>query len=156
VSAARPERPAALVEHPPGLEPVLDLSVDCGPPEEVGPVPGGVRRLIPITGGWFAGCGPHEISGEVLPGGADWNLQRDDGVFEVWARYLLRTDDGALLTITNSGIISVGREGMRARTVAQFEVSAEPHRWLTRSVLVGHLVTRNPFTGVEIRLHRVV
>jgi hypothetical protein len=152
----RPERPAALVEEAPGLEPVLDLAVDCALPEEVGRVPGGVRRVIPITGGWFEGTGKFEIRGEILPGGADWNLQRDDGVFEAWARYLLRTDDGALLTITNAGLLTIADGGLRSRTVARFEVAAEPYRWLTQSILVGHLVARNPFTGVDLRLHRVI
>jgi Protein of unknown function (DUF3237) len=153
--AAAGAGPPAALDSPPTLTPVLDLAVDCDAPVDVGPVPGGFRRIIPITGGWFAGLGDREISGEVLPGGADWNLQRADGVFDVWARYLLRTDDGALLTITNTGLISFGGGEVRSRTVAQFEVAAEPHRWLTRSILVGHLVARNPFTGVDIRLHRV-
>jgi hypothetical protein len=149
------DRPAELVEQAPVLTPVLDLAVDCGPPIEVGRVPGGMRRIVPITGGWFAGVGEADIRGEVLPGGADWNLVRGDAVSEVWARYLLRTEDGATLTITNAGLVSLSDGRMRARTVAQFEVAAEAHRWLTRSVLVGHLVVRQPFTGVDIRLHRV-
>src|SRR5690606_5400561 len=37
----------------------------------------GERRAIPITGGSFAGEG---ISGEVIPGGADYQLVRPDGV----------------------------------------------------------------------------
>jgi hypothetical protein len=151
----RPGRPAELVGAAPALEPVLDLAVDCGPPEEVGRVPGGVRRVIPITGGWFEGAGQFDIRGEILPGGADWNLQRDDWVFEACARYLLRTDDGALLTITNVGIFTIADGALCARTVARFEVAAEPYRWLTQSILVGHLVARDPFTGVDIRLHRV-
>ena len=137
------------------MRPALDLAVDCDPPVDVGPVPGGRRRIIPITGGWFAGLGDRHIRGEVLPGGADWNLQRDDGVFDVWARYVLRTDDGATITITNTGLIRASRDGLRARTVAQFEVADERYRWLTRSVFVGHLEGRSPFTGVDIRLHEV-
>jgi hypothetical protein len=147
--------PTALIEQPPALTPVLELGVDCDLPIEVGKVPGGVRRIVPITGGWFRGLGDREIGGEVLPGGADWNLQRDDGVFEVYARYLLRTDDGALLTIVNEGLARIRSSGLVFRTVARFDVAEERHRWLARSVLVGHVEPRNPFTGVDIRLHRV-
>jgi hypothetical protein len=148
-------RPAALVERPPALTPVLDLSVDCDPPVDVGPVAGGFRRIIPITGGSFVGIGEHAIKGEILPGGADWNLQRDDGSFEVWAHYVLRTDDGATITITNSGIITVGPDGLRARTIPSFEVADDRYRWLARSVFVGHLEPRSEFTGVELRLYQV-
>jgi hypothetical protein len=148
-------RPPALIEHPPTLTPVLDLSVDCDPPVEVGRVPGGTRRIIPITGGSFVGVGEHDIRGEILPGGADWNLQRGDGVFEVWARYLLRTDDGALITITNEGLVRIGGSGPVSRTVPRFEVADERYRWLAQAVMVGHLEARSPFTGVELRMYRV-
>jgi hypothetical protein len=140
---------------PPSLTPVLDLAVDCGPPEDVGEVAGGFQRIIPITGGTVAGLGEHRIQGEVVPGGADWNLQRPDGVFEAWARYVLRTDDGELLTVTNTGILRFAGPEVVFRTVARFEVAAEPYRWLTRAVLVGRVVAREPFTGVDVRLYRV-
>jgi hypothetical protein len=147
--------PPEALDTPPTLTPVLDLAVDCGPMEDVGEIDSGFRRIIPITGGSFTGIGDHDIHGEVLPGGADWNLQRADGVFEAWARYLLRTHDGALLTVTNAGTMRFAGAEVLFRTVARFEVAAEPYRWLTRSVLVGHVVVRTPFTGVDIRLHRV-
>jgi hypothetical protein len=148
-------RPAALTDRPPSLSPVLDLAVDCDLPIEVGPVPGGIRRIVPITGGSFEGVGEHEIRGEVLPGGADWNLQREDGIFEVWARYLLRTDDGVVLTITNAGLVRVSGAGLVFRTTATFDVADERYRWLARSILVGHVEPRNPFTGVDVRLYQV-
>jgi hypothetical protein len=151
----RADRPAALVEAPPTLTPVLDVSVDCDKPVDVGKVPGGFKRIIPITGGWFEGAGDHDIRGEVLPGGADWNLQRDDGGFEVWARYVLRTDDGALITITNPGLIMTGAGGLCARTTPTFDVASDRYRWLAQAVFVGHLAPRREFTGVELRFYTV-
>jgi hypothetical protein len=148
-------RPAELTAAPPTLTPVLDLSVDCDRPVDVGAVPGGFKRIIPITGGSFEGVGEHDIRGEVLPGGADWNLQRDDGGFEVWARYVLRSDDGALITVTNAGLIMVGADGMRGRTIPTFDVAGGAHRWLQQSVFVGHLAARARFTGVELRFYEV-
>ena len=85
---------------------------------------------------------------------SDWNLERPDGLFEAWARYLLRTDDGALLTITNTALFRIVGTGLEARTVARFEVGADRYRWLTRAVLVGRLVVRDA-TRVDIRLYRV-
>lgn len=58
----------------------------------------GVRRIVPITGGTFEGPG---IRGKVVPGGADWQLVRPDGVTELYARYLLQTDDGYLIQVIN-------------------------------------------------------
>jgi hypothetical protein len=64
----------------------------------------GTRRIIPITGGTFEGP---KIKGEVLPGGEDWQLVRPDGDTELYARYLLKTDDGTVIQITNRALIHV-------------------------------------------------
>lgn len=45
--------------------------------------------------------------------------------------------------------------GLVCRTVAHVEVATGPHVWLTEPVLLGHLVVRHPFTGVDLRLYRV-
>ena len=45
------------------------------PTREIGRTPYGMRRRIPIIGGTFEGP---RIRGRVLPGGADWQLQRAD------------------------------------------------------------------------------
>ena len=52
----------------------------------------------PLTGGHFEGP---RLRGTVLPGGsADWLLLRADGVLEMDLRATLRTDDGALISMT--------------------------------------------------------
>jgi hypothetical protein len=84
----------------PELELAMTLRVESGPALEVGEVGAGFRRVIPIIGGSFE---EPAIRGEVVPGGADWNLTRPDDVAEVWARYTLRTDDGVLVGVTNAG-----------------------------------------------------
>jgi hypothetical protein len=40
----------------------------------------------------------------VIPGGADWQVVRDDGVGELVARYSIRTGDGTEITVVNRGI----------------------------------------------------
>lgn len=62
----------------------------------------GTRRVIPITGGTFAGP---KVKGEVLPGGEDWQLVRPDGDTELNARYLLKTDDGIVIQVINNALI---------------------------------------------------
>ena len=55
----------------PQLQFTLELRVDIGPVLEIGSGSFGLRRTVPITGGVFHGP---EISGRVLPGGADWQF----------------------------------------------------------------------------------
>ena len=52
------------------------VRVGIGEPFDVGRVPEGRRRVIPIASGVVEG---DAISGEVVPLGADWNLARTDG-----------------------------------------------------------------------------
>jgi hypothetical protein len=75
----------------------------------VGDISYGERRIIPITGGSFVGP---RLSGRVLPGGADWQVIRRDGITELEARYTLETDDGALIYVLNKGIRSGSKEVM--------------------------------------------
>lgn len=58
--------------------------------------------IIPITGGTVRG----RINGEVVPGGADWCLFRNDDAFEVEARYWFRTDAGDIVDVVNLGRIA--------------------------------------------------
>jgi hypothetical protein len=137
-----------------GLELVMTLRVEIAASLDVGAVGSGIRRVIPITGGTFAGPA---IRGEVLPGGADWNLTRPDGVAEIWARYTLRTDDGVLIAITNAGLVVPQADGSRyARTVPQFEVAGEQYAWLRRSIFVGTLDSAAGGGAVQLQFFRVM
>ena len=53
------------------------IEVALEPVRDLGETPLGRRRIIGITGGTFSGP---RLSGKVLPGGADWQLVRADGV----------------------------------------------------------------------------
>ena len=68
----------------------------CGPIQDLGQTARGHRRIIDI---WAARCMARDCEGEILPGGADWQIVRPDGTIEVVARYTIR---GAL-----------GRSGLR-------------------------------------------
>ena len=93
-----PQAPAAT---PPKLTLAFTIRVQVGPPTELGEVPRGRRRIIPILGGSFEGP---NIRGKVVPGGADWQIVRADGLAELDTRYLLQTDSGHLIYIQNAGI----------------------------------------------------
>ena len=66
-----------------------------------GPAKHGERRFVPILSGQARGP---ELSGELLPGGVDWQVQRADGVTEISAHYVIRTADGALVEVQSDGL----------------------------------------------------
>ncbi|MCU0897196.1 MAG: DUF3237 domain-containing protein [Burkholderiales bacterium] len=80
---------------------LFDLRVDLAEPLDLGHTPVGHRRVVNIVGGEFSG---ERLSGIVLPGGADWQIVRPDGVAVLDARYTLRTRDGALVQVTSQGL----------------------------------------------------
>jgi len=132
----------------PTLTPVFELRAQVGAPMELGLVPQGVRRIVPILGGTFEGSG---MKGRIVPGGADWQIIRADGVTELDTRYTLQTDSGQLIYVQNAGIRHAAPEVMKQllagqpvdpsrvyfRTVPVFETSAPELQWLTRSIFVG-------------------
>ena len=82
------------------LQTLFRAEIFLAPPLELGDTPQGRRRIIGITGGRFSG---ERLSGRVLPGGADWQVIRADGVADLDARYTLETSDGALIYVRNRG-----------------------------------------------------
>lgn len=135
----------------PALQFVLAARVTVGVPQELGDVGKGGRRIVPITGGDFSGPA---LRGEVLPGGADWQVLRGDGVAELEARYTLRAEDGALIYVRNHALrhgpaeviaaLAAGRpvapESYYFRGATFFETGAVHYAWLNRHIIVctGH------------------
>ena len=149
----------------PQLEFIFAARVTVDAPLDLGDVAKGGRRIVPIGGGEFSG--PH-IRGEVVPGGADWQVLRGDGVAELEARYTLRTDDGALIYVRNFGLRHGPAEVMAALASGQpvdpahyyfrgatfFETSAARYAWLTQYIVVCS-GEREPGT-VNLRFYRVL
>ena len=129
------------------LVPLIRIDITVSAPLEVGNVPAGYRRVIPITGGTFEG---ERLRGEVVPGGADWNTIRHDDVMHFWARYTLRTDDGVLIGVINeawqpnvSTVIPIVRAGddpgaaWCCRGNPRFEAPVGAYGWLNHATCVG-------------------
>lgn len=148
-SAAEPLPPPAV--PPLQTEFVYEAVVTIDTPIEVGPTPHGRRRYIPITGGTFAGP---RIRGTILPGGADWQAERTDGVTEADALYSMRSEDGTVIIVRNQGVIVRG--GAYMRTALRFDAPAGPHAWLNESQFVS-AIAGGPRPGtVIIRVFRVL
>ena len=131
----------------PELAHVADLVVRIAEPIEIGQIAGNLRRMIPIAGGEVSGP---RIQGKVLPGGADYQTMRADGVTELQARYIIETDEGQLIYVENSGLRYGPPELMEKlrrgelvdpaliyfRTTPRFETAAPEYHWLMRNLFV--------------------
>ena len=91
----------AAAHVPPRLTFAMELQVKVGAPLDVGAVPRGRRRIVPIEVGSFEGP---NLRGTVLPGGADWQIIRGDGLAELDTRYTLKTEAGDVIYIQNAGM----------------------------------------------------
>ena len=134
----------------------LESALDFGKTYE------GQRRIIPITGGTVRGP---KIRGELLNGGADWNLTRNDGAGSVEAAYYLKTDDGVLIRIVNKGVGGGAPPTPEKDTGERFFMFTHPsfeapigkYDWMNRSMFVGTLGARkDAHNAVLIRVFRVV
>ena len=131
---------------------VLAIRADIGRPVQIGASDQGVRRYIPITGGEFTGA---EIRGRVLPGGADWQLERADGVTEIDAHYAIEADDGAIIIVRNRGIADRTGDAPYVRTTPRFQAPVGTHDWLNRRLFVGTIVPARDFSHVMVSVFQV-
>jgi Protein of unknown function (DUF3237) len=132
----------------PNLRHLCDIDVDVGPIRDLGSVPHGRRRIVEIRDGSVRGA---RLTAEIVPGGADWQYVRGDGVVELVARYSIRTRDGTEIAVTNRGLRRAPPEVMERmargevvdpalvyfRTVPTFEAPAGAYDWLNRSLFVA-------------------
>lgn len=132
----------------PGLKFFADLSVQVDRPQELGRTSRGLRRLIPILGGEAVGDG---WRARVLPGGADFQLVVSDTLAELDARYMMETDGGDRIYVTNRALRSGPRELMARlvrgepvdpaqiyfRCSPSFETASPALRWITERLFVG-------------------
>ena len=136
-------------------EKIMTIFVTCAPSLDVGASTEGVLRVIPIVGGDFEG---QNIKGTVVSGGADWNTSISDTVSHVFAKYLLKTDDGYYIAIENAGIIDNTNTTAKIKTTPKFIVNKDSkYSWLNTGVYVGSLEgAKDPKYLVEIHIYRML
>jgi hypothetical protein len=144
---------------------VFTITARIGSVTSAGDIGTGIRRVIPITGGEVRG---NDLSGEVLPFGADFQIIRPNQLIELEAKYAILTDDGAVIYVDNRGIRFGPLELLQRlnrgeavdpaliyfRTVPRFETGAEKYRWLMESLFVGSAARHAD--RVVIDVHRVL
>jgi hypothetical protein len=136
------------------------------PTLELGDTPAGKRRVFTVSGGQFAG---ERVRGEVLAqASSDLLLIRTDDTYQIDARVMLRTHDGALILMTYRGVRHASPEiGARIarnepvtasayylRTAPFFETSSSRYAWLNKIVSIG-VGERQP-DGVKYEIFEVL
>jgi len=134
-----PPAPAAF----PHLQFAFEFRVTLAPAVILGETGFGHRQYIGITGGKIAGP---KLTGEVLPGGWDYQLGLTNGCTMLSADYFIRTDDGTTIHVLNEGIGCApgGPDATRSFFRPRFEAPKGPFEWLTRSTFVATLELEPP------------
>jgi hypothetical protein len=126
----------------------LHLDVGFNAMISIGAMAQGRRRIAPILGGRFDG---ERLRGVVQPGGADWVVNRPDGVMVIDVRITLVTHDGVPVYCTYQGLFRAETEAMTRfnrgellreeeyslRTVTRFESGAVGYAWLNDLLTIG-------------------
>ena len=133
---------------PPALQPMTRLRIAVATLISLGAAPGGERRYVPLLAGIAEGP---ELNGTVVEGGVDWQTLRADGVLEINAHYVIRSDDGALIEVTSNGLRhgpaevmaqlargeAVPREAYFFRTVMRFQTGVPAWFHLNRAMAIA-------------------
>jgi hypothetical protein len=155
----------AFIATAPGLRFAFAIKAKVGPVQDLGQTARGHRRIIDIVGGEVAGP---RLGGEILPGGADWQIVRPDGTIEVVARYTIRSASGAMIYVQNEGLrvaspeilarMSKGElvpfDSYHFRTAPRFETADPSLKWLERATFIG-VAARTP-DRIAIGFHEVL
>ncbi|KAH6623884.1 hypothetical protein F5144DRAFT_374379 [Chaetomium tenue] len=118
----------------PGLTYLYTVNITAGEIYPVGPGPRGIRLVVPIASGNFAGP---KLKGTVMPMGGDWALtdsRNANGSLTVDVRQTFKTDDGAFIQVFETGQL---QPDGRAFVRLGFETGSAQYEWLNTVVALG-------------------
>ncbi|WP_319457168.1 MULTISPECIES: DUF3237 domain-containing protein [unclassified Mycobacterium] len=144
------------IDVSPTLEHLLDIRIEFEP-VQIFATPVGTRMTYVVKHGR---CEGPRIAGDIVPGGGDWILVGTDRVARLDVRATLRTDDGALIHISNTGRVLMDQDAsarfaagelirhdeMVARSSPLFDTDDERYRWLN----AVHTVAINQVSLTEV------
>lgn len=130
-------------------DPLFTIRADLADILQFGKTPVGERRVINIQGGRVEGA---RLTGQILPGGADWQVIRPDGAADIEARYTIKSDSGGLILVSSEGlrhgppdIIAKLAKGEPVdpalyyfRTLMRFETADSGLDWMNRILAIAH------------------
>jgi hypothetical protein len=141
-------------------EPIFRIHAELAEILHFGKTPYGERRVIDITGGRVQG----RVQGRILPGGADWQIGRLDGVADIRARYSIETDAGGRILVNSEGLRHGPVEVMERlargenvdpslyyfRTVMRFETADPQSAWLNRILALARGARRARTVDIDV------
>ena len=144
---------------------LMELRLEVTASHIMGDTPQGMRRVDVLNRGRFSGP---RLKGETLEGATDLLLRTGDQALRPDVRVLLKTDDGALILLTYSGVrhgsatvmarIAAGEEGSPEeyylRTTLRFETASETYDWINRVLAVG--IGRREPNGVTYDVYEIL
>lgn len=135
----------------PGLssEPIFTVHAELADILQLGRTPAGERRVINILGGQVEGP---RLRGQILSGGADWQLISAEGIADIRARYTIRSESGALVLVSSEGLRHGPPEVMARlarggnvdpalyyfRTLMRFETAHPDCAWMNRILAIAY------------------
>jgi hypothetical protein len=151
------------IDASPTLEHLLDIRIEFDP-VQIFATPIGTRMTYVVKHGR---CEGPRVAGDILPGGGDWILVGTDRVARLDVRGTLRTDDGALIHISNTGRVVMDQDAsarfaagelirhdeMVARSSPLFDTDDERYRWLNAVHTVA--INQASLTEVHYRVFAV-
>lgn len=129
------------------LRPLFDMDLSVSGVQRFGGE--SIRRQVGVvSGGRFAG---ERLRGEILGIGADWQTILEDGTVQIDCRIVLKTDDGASITMEYKGVRSGSAEVLARlgngeevdasqyyfRINPLFQTAAPQYAWLNRMITIG-------------------
>ena len=141
-------------------KPIFTIRAELAGILKLGQTPYGERRIINILGGSVEGP---RIKGKILPGGADWQIVRTDGVVHLHAIYTLETETGGQILVDSEGLRHGPPEVMERlardetvdpalyyfRTFMRFETADPAASWLNRILAIGYGARENKTVRIE-------
>jgi Protein of unknown function (DUF3237) len=142
-------------------QPIFTIRSGLGGIQKLGDTPYGERRIINILDGTVEGP---KLKGTILPGGADWQIIRRDGVVHLTARYTIENDTGGLILVNSEGYRHGPPEVMARlardetvdpslyyfRAFMRFETADPAAAWLNRILAIGRGARANWQVRIEV------
>jgi hypothetical protein len=142
-------------------KPIFAITCTLAGIQKLGNTPYGERRIINILSGTVEGP---KLKGKILPGGADWQIVRADGVVHLHAVYTIETETGGQILVDAEGYRHGPPEVMARlardetvdpslyyfRTLMRFETADPAASWLNRILAIGRGSRENKAVRIDV------